>query len=150
LWIEKGIRYNKRTGIKKMEKIRFLTSLIFTNIIYYGTIIFSAVIWYYTKIFELGFIFVPFIICTVYYSIKTTKEMYIEYNMVKKLNKFSTIDEGLKHLGIAKNLVNEFNKNGDVLYATRIDLICRKVIEKKLYSMGWEGDKNEKIYIDEK
>ena len=133
-----------------MEKIRFLTSLIFTNIIYYGTIIFFAVIWYYTKILGLGFIFVPFMVYTVYCSIKTTKEMCVEYTTVKKLNTFLTIDEGLKHLKIAKNLVNKPNKNGDLLYATRIDLICRKVIEKKLYSMGWEGDKNEKIYIYEK
>lgn len=133
-----------------MGRIRFLTSLIFTNIIYYVAIIFFAVVWYYTKSWGLGFIFVPFMIYTVYCSIKTTKEMYIEYTTVKKLNAFLTIDEGLKHLKIAKNLVNKLNKNGNVLYSTRIDLICQKVIEKKLYSMGWEGDKNEKIYIYKK
>lgn len=67
----------------------------------------------------------------------------LEYRVIKGLLNFDTVEEGVKSLGIAEEMVEALQKNNDTLYATRISLICVKKIKRKLTIMGYTERMND-------
>lgn len=87
------------------------------------------------------FFTIPALIFIICIFIKSIKAFVYERKVINELLNFYTIEEGVKSLTIAQNMVNKFQKNNDIVYATRMRLICVEEIMKKLHNMGWEGDK---------
>lgn len=67
----------------------------------------------------------------------------LEKKTIKRLLNFDTVEEGLKSLGIAEEMVEKLQENNDGLYATRIYLIGVKPIKRKLTLMGYTERKND-------
>lgn len=88
------------------------------------------------------------IILVFVYLLHVIRFFLLEKRTIKRLLNFDTVEEGLKSLGIANEMVKELQKDNDTIYATRMNLICVKKIKQKLIFMGYiESDNDMAVKI---
>ena len=94
---------------------------------------------------ELLVVAIFFIILVLIVLVHYIRFFLLENRVIKRLLNFDTVEEGLKSLGIAEEMVEALQKNNDTLYATRISLICVRKIKRKLTLMGYTERMNDGI-----